>query len=98
MNDKTRRYIEEILPLLDGRQFDMATAIWRRNQSLDGYCRGTCPFGETTEAMTRCAVCLEGSLRAIALIASEAEMRGGAYRHAANALQDWREEDVEMSE
>lgn len=83
----TRSTFDKLMPIMQEGDFAKAVALWCLIQQERGICRDGCPYGVRAE-FTRCAICLEGRLRATSL-ASSANDEDCAYQWAANAINDW---------
>lgn len=66
-----------------------AAMKWRERQVERQLCADMCPYG-TGPAVLRCALCLEGRLRAVSLISAERNGEGACpYGLAADVLHAW---------
>lgn len=85
----TRSTLRDLLPLIDEGNFKEAATQWREWQVDRNLCHERCPYGEGT-MIERCALCLEGRLRAVALVSAERDDVGQCpYGVRATAIHDW---------
>lgn len=87
-NSHTRLFLDRLVTLANEHHFEDAARQWREKQQTSGFCAQACPYGDAP-ALERCALCLEGRLRAVSLIAHTDQAALCAYQAAANAIHRW---------